>query len=53
MENFKANENETILEIESCDIFPNQVFMEEESFKEIMERRRSYKHNPTLLMKKE
>jgi hypothetical protein len=31
MENSKANENETILENEFCDIFPNQVFMEEES----------------------
>jgi hypothetical protein len=30
MENSTANENETILENESCNIFSNQVFMEEE-----------------------
>ncbi len=30
MEDSRANENETILENESYDIFPNQVFMEEE-----------------------
>jgi hypothetical protein len=31
MENFKANENKTILKNESCHIFPSEVFMEVES----------------------
>jgi hypothetical protein len=40
MENFKANENETILKNESCDIFPSEVFMEEESLIKAMEENR-------------
>jgi hypothetical protein len=41
MENSKANENETILENESFDFFPNQVFMENESLIETIERNRT------------
>ncbi len=52
MENSKANENETILKNESCDIFPNQVFTEEESLTETVGKEGSYGHNPTLLMTK-
>jgi len=37
MEIFKANENKTILQNESCDIFPSEVFMEEESSIKTME----------------
>jgi hypothetical protein len=41
MEDFRANENETILENEYYDIFPNQVSMEEESLTKTMEKNRS------------
>ncbi len=37
----KANENETILKNDSCDFFPDQVFMEEEPLIKTMEKNRS------------
>ncbi len=37
----KENENETTLENVACDIFPNQVSMEEELLTKIMEENRS------------
>jgi hypothetical protein len=41
MEDQKQNENETILKNDSCDRFPNQVFLEEEPLIETMEKNRS------------
>jgi hypothetical protein len=41
MEDSRASENETILENESCNIFSNQVFVEEEFPTKIIEENKS------------
>jgi hypothetical protein len=43
MEDSRANENETILENESCNIFSNQVFVKEELPTKTIEENKSLK----------
>jgi hypothetical protein len=51
--NSRANENETILENESCDVFSNQVLMEEEPLTKMMEKNRSLQIQSNIINKDE
>lgn len=53
MQDFKANENETILENESCHVFSNQVSMEKKPLTKMMEQNRSLQTQSNIINKDE
>ncbi len=49
----RTNENGTTIENKFCDIFPNQVFMEEVPWIKTMGKKRVCKHSPLPLIVKD